>query len=112
MDAKCLPASFASSGNALTTLAFHAKDALLVVDDYATTGRQSDGELHGLAEQLFRAAGNVQGRNRLRGNERVATPQPPRALLLGTGEEVPPGRSIRARLIIVAMAAETSTLRC
>ena len=35
----------------------------------------------------------------------MAAPQPPRALLLGTGEEVPPGLSIRGRLIIVAMAA-------
>ncbi len=47
MDAKCLPANFASTGNAsLQPLAFQAKDALLVVDDYAPTGRQGDGELH------------------------------------------------------------------
>ncbi len=36
----------------------------------------------------------------------MAAPQPPRALLLGTGEAVPPGQSIRARLIIVTMASQ------
>jgi hypothetical protein len=98
MDASHLPANFASTGNALESLAFQAKDALLVLDDYAPTGRQGDGELHRLAERLFRSAGNTQGRSRLLGNGRVSAPQPPRCLLLATGEEVPPGQSIRARL--------------
>ena len=43
MDASRLPANFASTGNAVEALAFHAKDALLVVDDFAPTG---EGELH------------------------------------------------------------------
>src|SRR5579871_5884837 len=34
MDATNLPANFASTGNALEGIAFHAKDALLVVDDF------------------------------------------------------------------------------
>jgi hypothetical protein len=38
MDARGLPANFASTGNALQWLAFYAKDALLVVDDFAPTG--------------------------------------------------------------------------
>jgi hypothetical protein len=67
MDASSLPTNFASTGNALQWLAFYAKDALLVVDDFAPTGRQSDGELHNIAERLFRAAGNQQGRSRLGG---------------------------------------------
>ncbi len=104
MDASRLPANFASTGNALESLAFQAKDALLVVDDYAPTGSQGDGELHSIAERLFRAAGNTQGRSRLSGNGRVSAPQPPRCLLLATGEEVPPGQSIRARLVVVRMA--------
>src|SRR5579871_2574134 len=37
MDATNLPANFASTGNALEGIAFHAKDALLVVDDFAPT---------------------------------------------------------------------------
>jgi hypothetical protein len=104
MDASNLPANFASTGNALEGLAFYAKDALLVVDDFAPTGRQGDGELHRIAERLFRAAGNQQGRSRLGGNGRLSAPKPPRALVLATGEQVPPGQSIRARLLVVDVA--------
>jgi hypothetical protein len=101
MDAMNLPANFASTGNALEGIAFHAKDALLVVDDFAPTGTHRDSELDRIAERLFRAAGNQQGRSRLGGNGRLSAPKPPRALVLATGEKVPPGRSIRARLLVV-----------
>jgi hypothetical protein len=82
-------------------LAFHAKDALLVVDDFAPTGRQGDRELHALAERLFRAVGNQQGRSRLSSHGGPAMPKPPRALVLATGESVPAGQSIRARLLVL-----------
>jgi hypothetical protein len=101
MDATSLPANFSSTGNALEGIAFHAKDALLVVDDFAPTGTHRDSELDRIAERLFRAAGNQQGRSRLIGSGRLSAPKPPRALVLATGEKVPPGRSIRARLLIV-----------
>ena len=105
MDDRGLPTNFASTGNALQELAFHAKDALLVVDDFAPTGRHGDGELQNKAERLFRATGNQQGRSRMSGNGRVNAPNPPRALVLGTGEEVPQGHSIRARLLILNLRA-------
>ena len=44
MEASRLPANFASTGNALELLAFCAKDALLVVDDFAPSGGAGDGE--------------------------------------------------------------------
>jgi hypothetical protein len=100
MDSSGLPANFASTANAVQELAFHAKDALLVVDDFAPTGRQGDAELNDVAERLFRAAGNQQGRSRL-GGGRLSAPKPPRAFVLATGEEVPSGQSIRARLLVV-----------
>ncbi len=104
MDASQLPASFASTANALDELAFRAQDALLVVDDFVPTGGTGDGALHGLAERLFRSAGNHQGRSRTNGHGRLTGPRPPRALLLATGEEVPRGHSLRARLLIVDVA--------
>ena len=61
----------------------------------------SDRRLQSVSEQLFRAAGNQQGRNRMRGGGHLSAPTPPRGLLLATGEEVPPGQSIRARQLIV-----------
>jgi hypothetical protein len=105
MDGSSLPANFASTGNALEWLAFYAKDALLVVDDFAPSGRGADAGLQNVAERLFRAAGNQQGRSRMGGDGRLRAPKLPRALILGTGEEVPQGQSIRARLVIVEVRA-------
>jgi hypothetical protein len=101
MDASRLPTNFASTAPALQWLAFHAKDALMVVDDFAPTGRSGDSQLQSVSERLFRAAGNQQGRSRMGGDGRLSTPMPPRGLVLATGEEVPQGQSIRARQLIV-----------
>jgi hypothetical protein len=103
MDAKALPAHFDSTASALEALAFTAKDALLVVDDFVPTGGTGDGELQGTAERLFRGAGNHQGRSRMGGSGRLRSPQTPRALVLATGEEVPRGQSLRARMLIVEL---------
>jgi hypothetical protein len=112
LDANHLPAGFSSTGAALEELAFAAKDALLVVDDFALTGGPGDGALEGVAERLFRAVGNHQGRSRMRAVTRLRMPQPPRALVLATGEAVPPGQSMRARLLIVEVGpGEVNTTR-
>jgi hypothetical protein len=101
MNAGHLPANFASTPAAIQWLAFQAKDALLVVDDFAPTGRSSDQHLHSLSESIFRAAGNHQGRNRMAGANGLSAVRPPRALLLATGEQVPQDASIRARQLII-----------
>jgi hypothetical protein len=88
----------------LERLAYAAKDALLVVDDFAPAG-VGDGLLESVTERLFRGVGNAQARSRLGGDGRLQTQQAPRGLVLGTGEAVPPGQSIRARLLIVEMDA-------
>ena len=67
MDAEHLPASWSSTGNSLEALAFRAKDALLVVDDFAPAGGRFDVErLHKEADRLMRAQRNRSGRGRLR----------------------------------------------
>ena len=101
MDASHLPGNFVSTGNALEELAFIAKDALLVVDDFAPTGGVGDSALHAVVERLFRAAGNHPVRGRMSGRRRLGGFRPPRALILPTGEEVPRGHSLRARLLIL-----------
>jgi hypothetical protein len=102
MDARHLPGNFASTGNALEMLAFAAKDATLVVDDFAPHGSAQDvARHHSTAERLFRAAGNNQGRNRLRADATLREEKPPRGLILATGEDVPRGQSIRARISII-----------
>ncbi len=100
-----LPAAWSSTGNALEALAFHAKDALLVIDDFAPQGTTADvSRLHAAADRVFRAAGNRAGRSRLDSGARLREPKPPRALVLSTGEDIPRGQSIRARLLILELS--------
>jgi hypothetical protein len=96
-----LPGAWSSTGNALETLAFHTKDALFVIDDFAPQGGTTDvARYHAAADRVFRAAGNHAGRSRLDSTARLREPKPPRALILSTGEDIPRGQSVRARLLI------------
>ena len=103
MSGASLPSGFSSTAFALQELAFCAKDALLVIDDFAPNG-SGDRALQSVAEQVFRATGNRQGRSRASKDGQPSTPHAPRALVLATGEEVPVGESIRARLVIIDVA--------
>lgn len=99
-----LPGAWLSTGNALEALAFHAKDTLFVIDDFAPQGSGSDvARYHAAADRVFRAAGNHAGRGRLDSTARLREPKPPRALILSTGEDIPRGQSVRARLLILEL---------
>jgi hypothetical protein len=105
LDARHLPGSWSSTGNALEGLAFAAKDALLTVDDFAPTGGAADvARLHREAERLLRAQGNAAGRLRMRADSTLRPARPPRGLVLSTGEDVMRGQSLRARLFAVEVA--------
>ena len=66
MDYSHLPAEWSSTANALEMLAFHAKDTLLVVDDFCPNGNANNQEnLHSKAERVLRAQGNRSARQRL-----------------------------------------------
>jgi hypothetical protein len=101
MDARNL-AGWSSTANSLELLAFQAKDALLVVDDFAPHGSQYDVQRqHREADRLFRAQGNQAGRGRLRADGTLRPAKPPRGLIVSTGEDVPKGQSLRARLLVL-----------
>jgi hypothetical protein len=105
LDARHLPGSWSSTGNSLEVLAFAAKDALLVVDDFAPEGTSFDVQrLHREAARLVRAQGNRAGRNRLRADGSLRPVKYPRGLILSTGEDVPNAHSVRARLLILELA--------
>lgn len=100
-----LPASWSSTPNALEMLAFHAKDALLVIDDFAPQGSAMEvSRYHAGAERVFRAAGNHSSRSRLDSNANLRDSKPPRGLILSTGEDIPRGHSVRARLLILELS--------
>ena len=85
-----LPASWADTANMLEKKAFLAKDAVLVVDDFAPTGTTADVQrLHREADRLFRAAGNRSGRARMRADGGSGPPTTPRGLIISTGEDIP-----------------------
>jgi hypothetical protein len=105
LDARHLPASWSSTGNALESLAFTAKDALLVVDDFAPAGSTSDVQrFHREADRVLRAQGNAAGRARLSSDAFLRQGKPPRGLILSTGEDIPRGQSLRARLLVLEFA--------
>jgi len=105
MDRLHLPGAWSSTANALEMVAFHAKDTLLVVDDFAPQGCANDvARYHATADRLFRAAGNGAARSRLDSTARLREPKPPRSLILSTGEDIPRGHSVRARLLLLELA--------
>jgi hypothetical protein len=105
MTRKNLPAGWASTANSLEVLAFHAKDVLLTVDDFAPQGNAAEvARYHAAADRLFRAIGNHAARGRLDATAKMKETRPPRALVLSTGEEIPRGQSVRARLFILELA--------
>ena len=102
LDARHLPASWSSTANATEALAFLAKDAVLVVDDFAPTGSQYDIQRkHQEADRLLRGQGNSSGRNRMRADTTLRPPKPPRGMMVSTGEDVPRGQSLRARMLVI-----------
>jgi len=104
LDARHLPGSWASTENALEMMAFTLKDSLFVVDDFAPGGSGRDVQrFHRKADRLFRSQGNLSGRTRLNADATLKMTKPPRGLVFSTGEEIPRGHSIRARLVICSL---------
>jgi hypothetical protein len=102
MDARNLPQSWESTYNALLHAAFLAKDALLVIDDFCPKGtRQHDAELERKAEVLIRAVGNGQGRGRCHTDGSLRPIETPRGTILCTGEDLPSGTSLNARMLVI-----------
>jgi hypothetical protein len=96
-----LPGNWSSTDNALEGLAFTLKDAVFVVDDFCPSGSRQDHErMNRLADRLIRGVANSAGKLRMNADGSLRPPRPPRSLILGTGEDVPRGHSVAARLWI------------
>jgi len=105
MDARHLPGNWSSTPNAIECQCYRAKDALIVIDDYVPTG--TSWQVRGLnktMDQIIRGQGNQAGRARLTDTSNLQTTMYPRGLIMSTGEDVPSGQSIRARLLICDLA--------
>lgn len=75
-----------------------------MIDDFAPPPSRADADRqHRAAVRLIRGQGNSSGRQRMRADGTLRPPKPPRGLILATGEDVPRGHPITARLAVVAI---------
>ena len=81
------------------------KDGIFTVDDFAPTGSSNDVQrFHRDADRVFRAQGNQAGRQRTNSDATLKPAKYPRGMILSSGEDVPKGQSLRARLLILEMS--------
>lgn len=98
-DDSHIPANWSNTANHLEELAFIAKDALLLIDEYMPGQVASDRAAYqSKAERVLRNQGNKGGRGRMGKDRRLVPSRPPRGLIFITGEELPEGTSLRARI--------------
>ena len=99
MDDRHLPTSWSTTENVLEELAFVAKDALLVIDEFVPGPLDSTRVLQRKAERIFRAQANRSARQRMRPDGTLRRPHPPRGFVVSTGEDSPLGESLNARVL-------------
>ena len=103
-DGSNLPANWSSTSNSLEKQAFLAKDALFVVDDFVARGTPTEvARMHKTAEQLIRGQANQAGRQRLSSTAQLREAYHSRGLILATGEDVPNGHSLQARMVQISI---------
>lgn len=91
--------SAASTANAIGLLSFRAKNALLVIDDFAPDGNAAQQDRsQGTIQAVIRQGGNVSGKSRMRRDGTLQQEFYSRGVLLLTGEDLPRGHSINGRL--------------
>jgi hypothetical protein len=99
-----LPANWTYTANALEKKAFLAKDAIMTIDDLVPLGSAHDvAALHLKADRVLRGQGNQHGRGRMTASCELTKDYYPRGLILSSGEDVPKGHSLGARLLTVEM---------
>lgn len=101
MTSKRLPGSWTATANVLEDMAFLAKDALMVIDEFTPSTANSIKDLKGKAERVFRAQANGQARKRMRSDGSMRAARPPRGFVLSTGEDMPEGESLNARVLVI-----------
>ncbi|MEC4747458.1 PriCT-2 domain-containing protein [Methylomicrobium sp. Wu6] len=100
-SARDFPANWEDSPTDLEMKAHHAKDSLFVIDDFKPVGGKSGVEkLHAKADRILRGAGNQAGRGRRSATLEARPAYYPRGFIVSTGEDIPRGESLRARMVI------------
>ncbi len=94
--------SWTDTANRLELNCFLLKDAPLVIDEFVPhSDPYKAREMERNAARIVRNVGNRSGRGRLRRDLSLATTYRPRGLTISTGEMVPEGQSITARIYTI-----------
>jgi hypothetical protein len=105
------PASWVDSPGSLERKAHAAKDAMFVPDDFKPRGSRSDIDgYHAKADRLIHdGVGNQAGRGRLTTTTQQRAAYHARGFVLVTGEDLPRGESLQARMTIVTVKPDPHT---
>jgi hypothetical protein len=101
-NARAFPANFTDTISDLEFKSHQAKDAILVVDDFAPGVNVVEAnKAHATLERLGRGAGNQGGRGRRNADMTGKASYYPRCMLVITGEEIGKGASLLGRMLII-----------
>jgi len=100
------PARWADTENSISQMQFILKHAPCAVDDLSPKEGQAEiARMHAKAERVFRGQGNNAGRGRMqRDGVSLRDPAAPRGMTWSTGEDIPRGESVQARVWILDYA--------
>jgi hypothetical protein len=100
------PARWADTENSISQMQFILRHAPCAVDDLSPKEGQAEvARMHSKADRVFRGQGNNAGRGRMqRDGMSLRDPAPPRGTTWSTGEDIPRGESVQARVLIIEYA--------
>lgn len=104
-DSRSFPANFSDSDSDLEAKGHQIKDGIYCIDDFKPAVNAVEAtKLHGKTERFIRNTGNGAGRGR-RNPDMTAKAAPfNRSLTIMTGEDLPKGQSILARLLVIELS--------
>ncbi|MEQ1633388.1 MAG: DUF3854 domain-containing protein [Planctomycetota bacterium] len=98
-----LPGSWSSTANSLEAMIFEFKDMVFVIDDFVAPAGHGREKLDLIADRVLRGGANGSARQRMNADGSMRQCRPPRSTPVVTGEQLPSGHSLRARMLIVAV---------
>jgi hypothetical protein len=103
-NAKNLTAEWVSTANSIEKMAFRTKDAVNVIDDFFPgTSQIEANKMHATADRIIRGQGNKSGRARMNADGSLRETYVSRGLIVASGEDIPRGASLRARMYLIDM---------
>lgn len=104
MDRLHLPADWQGTEHSLNLKLFLVRSGVLVIDDYHLSANARKAmELQAKAENIIRSIGNQSVRSRLNPALSLQPERPPRCMMLTSGEDLPRGLSLNARVFVIEM---------